>query len=66
MTDSENAWVLVLIQDTCPPCHALAPEWDKLMALESMTSRKIKLGYVTLTDLANRVILREHVGSLTV
>ena len=62
LTDYANVWVIAFIDPTCSGCRRLAVEWERLTTLESVTTRKIKFGYMDISLDVNKEITEKYTG----
>ena len=52
--DDQHLWVVAFMDPSCRNCQRFAPQWNKLRAYESMTSRSIKFAYVDISKQENK------------
>jgi len=57
LTDTTNVWVVAYIDPSCGSCKRLALHWERLTTLQTITVRKVKFGYIDVTDDVNVEII---------
>lgn len=50
VTDTENVWVIAYIDPACGYCKKFATQWEKLTTVETIQVRRVKFGYVDVSD----------------
>jgi len=62
VTDTENVWVIAFIDPACGGCKRLAVEWEKLTTVETVSVRRVKFGYLDITEEVNYEIVQSYTG----
>ena len=63
INDKDSIWVVAYVKPTCRSCTRLAEQYKDLTSRPSITSRKVKFGFVDISkDVANDVVSKYSNG----
>ena len=62
VTDTENVWVIAFMDPACGGCKRLAVEWEKLTTVETISVRRVRFGYLDITEEVNYEIIQKYTG----
>ena len=60
LRDKKHVWVVAFIDPACGNCKRFAIEWERLQTIETITYRKVRLGYVDVSDAGTRNIVGKY------
>ena len=58
--DKESAWVVAFVKPSCRSCSRLSDQFKDLTARNSITSRKVKFGFVDISKPAANDVVSKH------
>ena len=60
LRDKKHVWVVAFIDPACGNCKRFAIEWERLQTIETITYRKVRLGYVDVSQAGTRSIVGKY------
>lgn len=60
LRDKKHVWVVAFIDPACGNCKRFAIEWERLQTIETITYRKVRLGYVDVSEAGTRNIVGKY------
>ena len=60
LRDKKHVWVVAFIDPSCGNCKKFAIEWERLQTIETITYKKVRLGYVDVSDAGTRSIVGKY------
>jgi len=64
--DKENVWIVAYMDPVCGGCKKLSEVYQTLNKKPNLSGRKIKFGYVDVSEAANNMILTSYCGTTKV